>query len=393
MGSSRRIFGRQFWLLCLSNFLFCASFQMIIPELPDYLSKLGGHDYIGYIIALFTLSAGLARPFSGKITDTLGRIPVMAFGSLVCFVIGIAYPNVHSVAGFLFLRLIHGFSTGTKPTGTAAYVADIIPAEKRGEAQGTLGIFTAIGMSIGPVLGGLLVQFMSIDVLFYVSSIFALLSILILFNMKETLKPESKKPFSFKLFYLKWEDIFEVKVLPAFIACFLVSFSTGVILTLSPDQCDFLGFSNKGIFFAIFTISSLIVRLLFSKSSDIYGRIPVLMISFFVLSIAMFLCGMAQSLTVFILSAVLFGVAWGFNTPVLTAWTIDMSMPDNRGRAISTTYIALEFGIGFGALVAGYFYESSLASVFIPYLIASFFAALTFGYLYFLNSRIPNSTL
>ena len=47
-------------------------------------------------------------------------------------------------------------STGTKPTATAAYVADVIPEDRRGEAQGSLGIFTATGMSLGPAIGSLL---------------------------------------------------------------------------------------------------------------------------------------------------------------------------------------------------------------------------------------------
>jgi hypothetical protein len=55
------IYTPQFWLLCVSNFLFSASFQMMIPELPDYLKSMGGKEYIGYIIALFTLTAGFAK--------------------------------------------------------------------------------------------------------------------------------------------------------------------------------------------------------------------------------------------------------------------------------------------------------------------------------------------
>ena len=111
---------------------------MMIPELPDYLTAMGGQPYIGLIIALFTFTAGLSRPFSGKLTDTIGRVPVMAFGSLVCCVASLVYPFVHVVWGFLLLRFLHGFSTGTKPTATAAYVADIIPENRRGEAAGML---------------------------------------------------------------------------------------------------------------------------------------------------------------------------------------------------------------------------------------------------------------
>ena len=107
---------------------------MLIPELPAYLTSMGGAEYKGFIISLFTLTAGLSRPFSGRLTDRVGRIPVMAFGSLVCFVCGFLYPVFITVVPFLLLRLGHGFSTGFKPTGTAAYIADIVPANRRGEA-------------------------------------------------------------------------------------------------------------------------------------------------------------------------------------------------------------------------------------------------------------------
>jgi MFS family permease len=96
---------------------------MIIPELPAYLTSMGGESYKGWIIALFTLSAGLSRPFSGKLADKIGRIPVMIFGASVCFVVGLSYPLLHFVSGFLFLRFAHGFSAGFTPTGTSAYVA------------------------------------------------------------------------------------------------------------------------------------------------------------------------------------------------------------------------------------------------------------------------------
>ena len=52
---------------------------MIIPELPAFLTSLGGEDYKGLIIALFTLTAGISRPFSGKLADTIGRVPIILF--------------------------------------------------------------------------------------------------------------------------------------------------------------------------------------------------------------------------------------------------------------------------------------------------------------------------
>ena len=74
----------------------------------------------------------------------------MVFGSLVCFVCGFFYPWALTVTGFLGLRLLHGFSTGFKPTGTAAFIADIVPVERRGEAMGLLGVTGAQGAGPRP---------------------------------------------------------------------------------------------------------------------------------------------------------------------------------------------------------------------------------------------------
>ncbi|MFM8832448.1 MAG: MFS transporter, partial [Cytophagales bacterium] len=91
-GAKNKIYTTQFWLLCLSSVLFFASFNMIIPELPDYLTKLGGAEYKGLIIALFTVTAMFSRPFSGKLADRLGRKPVIIFGALVCVLCSLLYP-------------------------------------------------------------------------------------------------------------------------------------------------------------------------------------------------------------------------------------------------------------------------------------------------------------
>src|SRR5687767_15332357 len=158
---------------------------MLIPDLPEYLSNLGGADYKGFIISLFTLTAMISRPFSGKLADKVGRVPVMVFGPIVCVICSAIYPLVSSVAGFLLLRLVHGFSTGFKPTGQTAYLSDVIPAERRGEAMGLLGTAGSIGMAGGPALGGPIADAFGLDMMFYCSSLLALVSILILLGVKE----------------------------------------------------------------------------------------------------------------------------------------------------------------------------------------------------------------
>src|SRR5690606_25143732 len=110
----------------------------------------------GYIISVFTITAMISRPFSGRLADTIGRIPVIMVGSVVCFSCSLIYPLLTTVAGFLVLRLVHGLSTGFTPTGQTAYLADIVPVERRGEGMGILGTAAGIGMAGGPALGGLI---------------------------------------------------------------------------------------------------------------------------------------------------------------------------------------------------------------------------------------------
>lgn len=240
------LYTTAFGLLCFSSLLFSASFNMIIPELPNYLSSLGGAEHKGLIIALFTLTAGISRPFSGKLTDKWGRVPVMAIGSIVCFICGFLYPILTSVAGFFFLRLVHGFSTGFKPTATAAYIADIVPSNRWGEALGLHGLCFSLGSAIGPAIGSSIVYYSDINMLFYASSIFALLSIVIVMNMKETLK--DKQSFSPQLLRIGLSDILERRAIPAGIVTLLSYTGYGVILTLIPDWSEYLGIKNKGLF-------------------------------------------------------------------------------------------------------------------------------------------------
>jgi len=354
-------FSIQFWLLCFSSFLFFSSFNMMIPELPEYLTSLGGADYKGYIISLFTLSAALSRPFSGKLADTIGRIPVMVIGAVVCFVMGFIYPLVGSVTAFLLLRFFHGFSTGFKPTGTSAYVADVVPEIRRGEAMGLLGVFGSLGIAAGPAVGGIIASMYSLNAMFYTSSLFAILSVVILLGMKETVAV--KQPFSFSLLKIPLKEVFEPLVIAPSIVMLLSAYSFGVVLTLIPDFSVHLGIMNKGLFFASFTASSILVRVIAGKISDRFGRVMVLRVSTIMLMMSMWFVGISENPTEFFIGGAFLGIAAGMNSPTIFAWTIDLSHELHRGRAMATMYIAMEIGIGIGALFSAYLFNNNIANI------------------------------
>jgi MFS family permease len=378
-GPGTSYFNFQFGLLCVSNFLFSASFSMMIPELPGFLTKLGGAEYKGLIIALFTLMAGISRPFSGKLTDTVGRVPVMIFGSLVCVACSLLYPILTTVSGFLLLRFFHGFSTGFKPTATSAYGADVVHESRRGEALGALAIGYTLGSSVGPLAGSWLVTHYSYNIMFYASALFALGSVTILYNIKETL-PNPQK-FSFRLLRIQRTEIFDRSSIKPALSMFLLCFPIGCVLTLSPDLSESVGMHNKGFFYACYTVASLLIRFAAGKSSDRYGRNIVLICSSVVMVIAMIVLSFAHSITMVIISAAIMGLSVGMNGPTIMAWTVDLCKTENRGRAVASVYIALELGIGSGAIFSAWVYNNRLENLVYAFMLPAVLAVISMALL------------
>ena len=354
------LYTRSFLVLCISFALFGASFNMIIPELPAYLTSLGGAEYKGLIIALFTLTAGISRPFSGKLADTIGRVPIIIFGAIICIICSLIYPVLTTVSGFFLLRLLHGFSTGFTPTAITAYVADIVSEKRRGEAMGIMGISINLGSSIGPFVGSYIAVYESLELMFYASSGVAFLSMLLLLSMQETL--QNKQSFHPRLLLLKRNEIFDrASIIPA-VVCGFVYLGFGAIITITPDQSVHLGMVNKGAFFTSFTLCSILSRLVAGRLSDIYGRVVAIRMSAIMLAFAFVLMGMSSSPTWLLASSGLVGFSLGVGIPALFAWTIDRSEVQNRGKAMATLYIGLEVAIGSGALLGAAIYDNNFAN-------------------------------
>lgn len=383
-----RTYSFQFWMLCTSSLMFFASFNMIIPELPSYLTSLGGGEYKGLIISLFTITAMLSRPFSGKLADSVGRVPIMMVGSIVCFICSAIYPILTGVLGFFLLRLIHGFSTGFTPTGQTAYLSDLVPIKRRGEAMGFLGTAGTIGMAGGPALGGAITNNFSQETMFYCSSLFAMSSILILVGIKETLS--SKKRFNPQMLKVKRQDMFEPRVLTPCLIMVLCAFSFGAVYTVIPDFGEFVGIRNKGLLFTYFTIGSLLVRLLGGKASDYYGRAQVLKMSTVLLTIAMVIIGTAESSFVLIVGVSVYGLAHGITSPTLLAWASDLSDNEHKGRGLASLYIFMEMGIGLGAFISGFIYGNDSSNFIITFLACALLSASAFIYL--IAGKIPLQT-
>jgi len=339
-----------FYRLCAAALLFFLSFNLVIPELSSMLKDLHASEYLGWIIPAFSISALVARPLSGWLTDNIGRRSTMILGAAFCIIAGLFYPLIGSITAFLLVRAVHGFSTGFTPTGFTTYTADIIPESHRGRAMGWLGMFNNAGSSLGYGLGAIIALHFGRNQMFWFSSLLGIAALLLFWSLPETAQSSNKRTFEFKASSLLYLPAWKSSLL-----MLLVCISLGSILTIMPDYTNSLGFKNKGLFLTVYIAFSLLVRLLSGKISDSLGRPYSTAIGavFQIISMLFLLFPILGIGFSFYLSAAFYGIGQGFNAPSLFAWASDVATPENRGKALSTIFIALETGVIIGGLMAG----------------------------------------
>jgi MFS family permease len=351
-------YGKNFWVVCISMLLFMISFNLIMPELNGILSDLGGGKWKGLIITIFTISAAISRPFSGKLSDTIGRKKVMYIGLVLCILVNLMYPFSHSVFLFLVVRFIHGFTVGFTPTGATAMITDILPLDKRGVGMGIWGTFISLGIGVGQFLGTPIAAEFGVDSLFYVSLVLNIISIVLLPFSVETLK--ETKGMQISHLSISRKEVFEPSVLPSAFVMFLTSSCSGCVFVLAPDISTYLKIDNKGWFFLFYVFTTILVRLFTGKLSDKIGRQKTLFIGVLLLFISMCLLVNVNSIASFTIAAIVFGLATGVNSPALFAWTADLSHPQRKGIGAGTMFIALEIGIMFGSFITLFVYSNTL---------------------------------
>lgn len=353
-------YSKDFWLLSASMFFFMLSFNLILPEMNGFISGLGGSEVKGSIIFLFSVAAGVSRPFAGRLADLIGRKRSVFIGLGIAIAASISYAWVGALSVFFILRFAHGLSAGFAPTGATALLTDILPPGRKGAAMGLWGTFISLGIGVGQALGSYIFERSNFDTLFMTSAAFGILALLLLSPIKETL-PE-QQAFQWRQLLIKWEDVVEPSVKPAALIMLLTAISSGLIFVLTPDYSTYLGIANKGYFFGIYVLSTIGIRLVFSSLSDRIGRRETMVIGCSLLVLSMVLLGYADDVWSYSFAAVIFGLATGISSPTLFAWTADLSLAHRRGTGSGTLFIALEIGILIGSGLTFLFYKNTIES-------------------------------
>lgn len=176
---------------------------LIAPVLPNLiLSFLGGNmkdaaDWNGWFGLVFASMQFLFSPVLGVLSDRFGRRPVILLSNLGLGLDYIVMALAPSMSWLFLGRIISGITASSIPAAMA-YIADVVPKEKRAGAFGMIGVAFGVGFVLGPAIGGLLGD-VDPRLPFWVAAGFSLANWLYgYFFVPESLSPEKRKAFTLR---------------------------------------------------------------------------------------------------------------------------------------------------------------------------------------------------
>jgi len=152
---ARPSFPKGYWTIWSTVALDLVGFGIVVPILGVYAERFGASGYaVGWLFATFSLAQLVFSPLLGRLSDRIGRKPVIVI-SLVGTAVGSFVTGAAGALWVLFLgRIIDGASGGSLAVAQAA-VADIAEPAQRPRLVGMLGAAFGVGFVLGPAIGGL----------------------------------------------------------------------------------------------------------------------------------------------------------------------------------------------------------------------------------------------
>ena len=350
-----KLFNTGFITITTINFIvFLIYYCFVVITAKFATSELGASPaQAGFAAGIYIIGTLIARLYIGKKLELIGRKQMLRFGAIIYLATTIAYLISTNIIILDTVRFLNGFAYGTISTAANAIVTAYIPKSRNGEGINYYGLSTSLAAAIGPFIGILLlpiVGFKSVIILAIVLSVLVTVACYLFPVQNIELTDDHKKLLN------SWSlnTFIEYKVLFISIVAFLIGLSYSSVLGFLSIYADNLGLSTAGAFF--FVVYALIItftRPFAGQIFDAKGENAVMYPSFIFLAIGLLTLSYTTTSFMLLLSGALIGLGYGTFMSNGQAVCLKLVEPSKVSIALSTYFIGLDLGLGFGPYALG----------------------------------------
>ncbi len=351
MNNVTKLFNRNLIILMIAIFLMYSGFHLVMPIIAMYVTDTfsASASTVGFVVSVYVISALIARPFSGYLVDHFDRKRFYLVMLFIFSLLFIGYIVADSVGALIATRVALGAAFSLATTAGSTLAIDLMPASRRNEGIGYIGVVTILSMAIGPMLGLYIIeQFGSYDVLFRFAFVTAMLGfVAACFVHTEHREVRQHQTISFDRFIIK--EAISISALMMF-----AYFSYGALMTYIPLYLKECGLTvNPAGYFLMLAAGIIFSRYISAKmlKRGLQSLMIQVAIVAMILALAVFVF-LLNSVT-FIIASFIIGVGFGLLSPSVQSMVVDLVPHNRRGTANSTYYVALDLGSGLGMLVGG----------------------------------------
>jgi predicted MFS family arabinose efflux permease len=341
-----RLFTAPFVMLGLADLAYFTSVGVAIHTLPLYVTGPIGSDKAGAGLAFgaFGVTALLCRPFAGRLSDTMGRRPILIVGALLAALGMVLLPQVDSLAMVVVLRLLQGVAEAAFFVAGFAMLADLAPPSRMGEAlsYNSLGLY--LGMAFGPPLGELLLESFSFRIAWYGATGLCVAAAVLVLTIAEPDRDDSEAGHG-KLIHRPG--------IPVSLGFFTSLAAVSGFLAFASLYSEEIGLSNTSL--ALFTYGSVVVlcRIAFARVPDRLASLPLATASLLAIAFGLSVIALWQQPVGLMTGAVVMAVGVSFSTPAFFSAIFATANPSERGAAAGTASAFIDLGLGFGPILLG----------------------------------------
>jgi MFS transporter, DHA1 family, multidrug resistance protein len=351
---------RIFVTLFTAVFVTTMGAGFVAPLLPVYAHELGaGGIQIGLIFAAFSLTRTAFVPYFGKLADRKDKKQLLSAGLLAYCLVSLLYVVWSGVWALILLRLAQGFASAMVLPVAQAYVGEMAPPRQEGRIMGIFNVSLYGGLSVGPLLGGLLKDWIHIHASFGAMGILTLTGFVLcrLLLPQESARDGPNEVLHAKasVTYLSLLQSRSVLSLFAFRTCF--SMGIGIVWGFLPLLASTkLGLSSSaiGVVVAMNVLVNGILQAPMGYLADRYSKRVLTVVGGMMGAVALFYLEKAPSFTELLLTNVALGVAGGISFPaVMAQGVIEGKKASAMGSLMGLLTFAHSLGMLVGPLLAG----------------------------------------